>query len=70
MRDRLAIYNERVKSLSNFLTAIGIGLVGFAVIRPAIESASAEWPNAAWGAAGLAMHAVAHYVLGYLKKDD
>jgi len=36
-KDPVAIQNERVKAFANFLNALGLGLIGFAVIRPMTE---------------------------------
>ena len=69
--DPLAVRNERIKLFSGFVNAVGIGLLGFAVLRPVTE----DLANAAhatlwwWGLAGLAMHALSHYILGYLHKE-
>jgi hypothetical protein len=68
--DPLAAFNERLKAAANFLNAIGIGLIGFAVLRPLTEAftstpLSALW----WGLAGLALHGGAHYVLGHIRRE-
>ena len=39
-RDPLAANNERVKLFANFINAIGLGLIGFAILRPLAESLS------------------------------
>jgi hypothetical protein len=73
--DQVAVYNERVKLLAGFLNAVGIALIGVGVLAPLAASRGAalseglrfpQWP--AWLLAGLALHGVAHYVLGYFKK--
>ncbi len=72
-RDLIATHNERVKLLSGFSNALGLGLIGFAVLRPLTEDAfSLTWLTAWWGAAGLAFHVAAHYILRRLRKvpDD
>ncbi len=69
-RDPLAAHNERVKAFANFLNAIGIGLIGFAVLRPVTEAlANASLASLWWGLAGLALHGLAHYVLGELRRE-
>ena len=68
-RDRLAIFNERVKLLAGFLSAIGLGLIGFAILRPLTEAGLVPGRSLLWGGAGLAFHAGAHYVLTWLQKD-
>ena len=56
IRDPLAVYNERVKLAAGLFNAIGIGLLGFAVLRPITEDmASLDRLSAAWGTVGLAM---------------
>ncbi len=70
IRDPLAGYNERVKLFANFLNAIGLGLIGFAVLRPLTESLSnATLSTLWWGMTGLAIHAIAHYVVGRIRKE-
>ncbi|KFI24207.1 hypothetical protein CG51_18570 [Haematobacter missouriensis] len=62
------IRNERLKLAANFLNAIAIGLIGIAVLRPVVETGAVDYfALAAWTLAGLALHALAHYVLGYLR---
>ena len=70
MRDPLATHNERVKLFAGFLNAVGLGLIGFAVLRPLTESGGAITAlSATWGGAGLALHALAHYILRYLRRE-
>lgn len=69
-RDRLTAYNERVKLFANFVNAIGLGLIGFAILRPVTESLSnTALSSLWWGAAGLALHGLSHYILGYIRKE-
>jgi hypothetical protein len=69
-RDAILIRNERVKLFSGFFTAIGIGMIGFALLRPATEDFSLVGGLAwLWGIGGLAMIGLAYYILGYLKKE-
>lgn len=70
LRDPISIWNERVKLFAGFLNALGVGMVGFSILRPVIETqAVPESYSWLWGAAGIAMHLMAHYVIGRLKKD-
>lgn len=70
VRDPVAIHNERVKLFASFMNAVGLGLIGFAVLRPLTESLyNAALSSLWWGVAGLAMHAVSHYILGRLRKE-
>ena len=69
-RDPLATFNERVKLFAGFVNALGLGLIGFAVLRPLADPEGAGLDTSAWwGMGGLAFHAVALYVLGRLRKD-
>ena len=69
-RDRLALHNERVRLLSGWVNNLGLGFIGFAVLRPLVDgTVSFDWFFAAWAATGLAFHAAAHYILRYLEKD-
>lgn len=71
-RDPIATHNERTKLFASFVNAIAIGLIGFAVLRPLTENPiSVTLLSAWWGLAGLALHALSHYVLRYLiQRDD
>jgi Co/Zn/Cd efflux system component len=69
-RDKLVAFNERVKLFAGFLNAIGLGLIGFAVLRPLSETPSnPTWAVVWWGVIGLAMYAVSHYILERLRKE-
>ena len=62
------IRNERLKMFATFLNALAIGLIGIAVLRPLIETGAASYLTlAGWSFAGLALHGVSHYILGYLR---
>ena len=70
-RDELLVWNERVKLFAGFLNAVGLGLVGFAVLRPITEDATLlSLLSVGWGLAGFACHGAAHYVLGKLVKEQ
>lgn len=70
MRAPLATHNERVKLGAGFLNALGLGFLGFAVLRPLTESlGNATGSTVWWGFTGLALHGAAHYVLRYLRKE-
>lgn len=67
--DPILSWNERVKLVATFLNAIGLGLIGFAVLKPLTDditkiSAASLW----WGLAALAFHAISFYMLGKLRK--
>lgn len=61
------IRNERAKLFANFLTALGVGLVAIGVFRPAFETGGDPWWMGVWFLVGLALHGLAHYVLGYMR---
>jgi hypothetical protein len=62
------IRNERLKLAANFLNALGIGLIGIAVLRPMVETGDPSYlALAGWSLAGLAIHGAALYILGYLR---
>mgnify|MGYP001209323719 CR=1 FL=1 len=62
------IRNERLKLAANFLNALGIGLIGIAVLRPVVETGATSYlALAGWSFAGLALHGASHYILGYLR---
>ncbi|QDY68894.1 hypothetical protein [Qingshengfaniella alkalisoli] len=68
-RDPLHAYNERVKLLAGFTNAIGLGLIGFAILRPMTADPAQLGPLSwYWGGSGLAFHIIAHYILGRLRK--
>ena len=69
-RDPIASYNERVKLLAGFVNAIALGLIGFAILRPLVESLANASPSTVWwGVAGLALHGISHYILGQIRKE-
>lgn len=69
--DALATFNERVKLLASSVNTVGLGMIGLAVIRPLIDSLdNATSKTGLWLAAGLVMHALSHYILRYLRKDQ
>ena len=68
---QIKISNERVKPLANTVNAIAIGIIGFAILRPATDGSLSLGPvSIAWFAAGLAIHLLAHYVLGKLREEE
>ncbi len=70
LRDELTVLNERVKLLAVTVNALAIGLVGFAVLRPATEDVGLlAWTSIVWGSVGLALHVLAHYILGKLRTE-
>jgi len=69
-RDALAKHNERMTALAGFVNALGLRLIGFAVLRPLTDNltdtdslTNAAWTTLGWGIAGLAMHGLSHYIL-------
>lgn len=70
-RDPLATHNERVKLRANALNALSLGFFGFAFLRPLIDGTLTLGAlTLSFPATGLALHAMAHYILRYLEKDD
>ena len=58
-----------MKLFANFLNAIAIGLIGFAVLKPLTEDFSKmSLVTLWWGLAGLVFHAFSHYILGLMRK--
>jgi hypothetical protein len=71
MTDPIAVFNERIKLIANSVNALGIGLVGFAILRPITINLNNIDPSMAWWVtAGLALHAVSLYILGYTRRKD
>lgn len=69
IRDDIAVRNERLKLTANALNALALGMIGFAILRPASESFELLRQQAwLWGCGGLVFHVMAHYILGYIKK--
>jgi hypothetical protein len=70
VRDPLATSNERVKLFANFVNAIGLGLIGFAILRPLTEDLAGMSPSTLlWGVVGLALHGISHYILTLIRKE-
>lgn len=70
VQDPLSTHNERVRLFSSFLNAVGLGLIGFSILRPVSESATVGAVSLWWGSCGLAFHALAHYILRHMRKRD
>ena len=69
IRDPLAVHDERVLA-AGFVNATALGLFGFAVLRPATEDfLSLDATAASWSVVALAVHCLAHYMLGHLRKE-
>ena len=52
------------------MNAIGLGLIGFAILRPlADDITSARLSPLWWGLGGLAFHGVAHHILRMIRKE-
>lgn len=68
--DLLASHNERIKLMAGFYNAIGLGMIAVGVLRPVAEGVLvAPRSILLWIAAGLAFHAFALYILGYMRKE-
>ena len=61
------IRNERLKLLANFVSALGLGLIAIAVLRPLFDTGGDLRRIALWAFAGLALHGMSHYILGHMK---
>ena len=69
--DPTATHNERVKLRTNLMHTVGLGLIGFAVLRPAVEDVSSLGAaEAAWFAGGLVFHQLGYYYLGKMRRDE
>jgi hypothetical protein len=70
-RDSLATHNERVRQRAQFLNALSLGFLGFAVLRPLIEGTLiVNVITVAYLFTGLALHGLAHYILRYLEREE
>lgn len=70
VRDEIAIHNERVKLRANTANAIALGLIGFGLLRPLTDNPSGlDWSAALWLIAGLAIHAMAGYILKGMRRS-
>ena len=64
----LMVWNQRLKLFASFVRAIGWGLIVLAVLRPQLEAGPDNyWVLGFWVLAGLACHAIAYCVLGYMR---
>jgi hypothetical protein len=71
VRDKLTIANERTKLLATSLNAIGLAILGFAILRPLIDgTAEPALPFFVWPTIALAFHGSALYILGLIEKED
>lgn len=70
VRDRLLAYNERVKMLASTANALALALVGFALIKPAVDGTiRMDGVFVLWVGLGLAFHVAAHYLLGLVERE-
>jgi hypothetical protein len=60
------VRNDRIKLFANFVNALGLGLIAIAVLRPIIETGGDPLRIGLWFLTGLALHGLAHYILGHL----
>jgi hypothetical protein len=61
------IRDERAKLFANFQSALGLGLIAIAVLRPALETGGDPLQIVFWAFAGLALDGAAHYTLGLMR---
>ncbi|MFT3972587.1 MAG: hypothetical protein QM699_03805 [Amaricoccus sp.] len=61
------VRNGRVKLFANFLSALGVGLIAVGVLRPAFETGGDPRWILVWPLAGLALHGLALYTLGFMR---
>jgi hypothetical protein len=67
--DPVAAWNERVKLFAGFVNAVGLGLIGFSILKPVTDNiANLTSATMSWGLVGPAMHSGSHYILGYIRK--
>ncbi|MGQ0567604.1 MAG: hypothetical protein ACT4OK_21415 [Gemmobacter sp.] len=69
VHDPVAEWNERVKLFAGFVSALGLGVFGFGVLRPLTEDLSSlSLLTIWWILVGLVLHGSSHYVLRYMRK--
>jgi hypothetical protein len=63
--------NVPVKRPAGFFNAVGIGLIGFAVLRPLTgDLGKARWFALCWAGAGPALRCISPHILSCLKRDE
>jgi hypothetical protein len=62
------VRTERLKLLANFVCVLGLGLIAIAVLRPLLETGGDLRQIALWAFAELALHGIAHLILGHTKQ--
>ena len=68
--DELAIYNERIRLLATATNAIALAIIGFGLLRPLMDDVPLRgWRTLFWLLVGLALHGLAHYILGMIEKE-
>ena len=69
-RDRLGAHNERVKLSANSVNAVGLAFVALGIVRPLVDpDVGLALASFVFGATGLALHGLAHYVLRQLETE-
>ncbi len=68
--DELGIYNERIRLLATATNAIALAIIGFGLLRPLFDEVILPvLRTGVWVLVGLALHGLAHYILGMIEKD-
>lgn len=62
------VRNERVKLFASFLSALAIGLIAIGVLRPAFGTGGGPRWLLVRALAGLALHGLAPYGLGFMRQ--
>ena len=69
-RDRLGAHNERVKLGANSVNAVGLAFVALGIVRPLVDpDVNIGIAGFVFGTTGLALHALAHYILKQLETE-
>ena len=68
--DPVGRHNERVKLLAGSVNTIGLGAIALGVVRPFIDPlVDLDLVSAASVGVALALHVLAHYILGRVETD-
>ncbi|WP_308916490.1 hypothetical protein [Jannaschia sp. LMIT008] len=61
---------ERIKLTATSINTVGLGFLGFAVIRPLSEETFPSVVGCLFLTVAFALHLIAHYVLRYMDEGD
>ncbi len=70
VRDPIGAENEMLKGLANFFMAIGVGIIGFAFLEPAIKGGDMSAASAIWFMLGIGFVGAQQFTLSLIVEKE